>query len=101
MAELPTVVVRFGLDGEIEYFVSGEGIRLLIIDERAADDRIYEWLPRASPETMATLIPADADIGSNQDARHSAAAHLITTAMRGERHLSIVPAGAGLDGETA
>lgn len=41
MTESPTMVVRFDADGEIEYWRTGD-VRLLIIDERAPSDRVYE-----------------------------------------------------------
>lgn len=92
MADRPTVIVHFDEDGEMNYSVAGEGIRLLIVDDRTPHDRVYEWLPRATPEQIAALIPADATIGHSRDERHAAFAHAIKAAQRGERHLMVVPA---------
>lgn len=92
MADRPTVIVHFDEDAEINYFVAGEGIRLLIVDDRTPHDRVYEWLTRATPEQMAALIPADTTIGHSQDERHAAFSHAIKAAQRGERHLTVVPA---------
>jgi hypothetical protein len=84
-----TVIVRFDEDGEITYHVYGD-TRLYIVDERAPDDRVYEWLPRASGEDIADIIPVGENIGNSSDERHPVLAHRIRSARESRPHLSIV-----------
>ena len=84
-----TVIVRFGQDGELSYHVYGD-TRLYIVDERAPDDRVYEWLPRATAEDIADLILVGSTIGNGQDERHPVLAHRIRSAIAGKPHLSVV-----------
>lgn len=83
----PTVIAHFDLDGEISFFVNGA--RLIIIDDRAPDDRAYEW----STETPANEIEAmlgDVALGSKSDVRHPALANKVEAALDGRPMLSIV-----------
>ena len=75
---------------EASYHVNGEHVRLFIVDERSAGDRVYEWLPRVTAYQIAEIIPPDSPIGSNQDERHAAAAHAITSMVEGRPHLEVV-----------
>jgi len=84
-----TVVVRFDQDGEISYHVYGD-TRLYIVDERAPDDRVYEWLPRCEADEIADLIPVGSSIGNSRDERHPVLAHRIEAAIAGRPHLSVV-----------
>lgn len=84
-----TVIVRFDEDGEISYHVYGD-TRLYIVDERAPDDRVYEWLSRCGADEIAGLIPVGSSIGNSRDQRHPVLAHRIEAAMEGRPHLSIV-----------
>jgi len=89
-----TVVVRFDEDGDISYGVFGdERVRLFIIDERAPNDRVYEWLPRRAPSDLVGIIPPDAEIGSSADERHAAIAARILAHDAGLPHLSAVTPG--------
>lgn len=86
-----TVIVWYDEDGEIQYFVHGEGVRLYIVDERAPNDRVYEWLPRATGEEIASIIPVGEHIGNSKDERHEVLAHRINALREGKPHLSDVP----------
>ena len=85
----PVVVVRTLGGGDVEYYVSGERVRLLLIDERAPSDRVYEWFPRVKPWDIADLI-GDSSIGSSQDARHPAIKHQVESLLEGKPALLIV-----------
>lgn len=84
-----TVIVRFDENGDLTYHVYGD-TRLYIVDERAPEDRVYEWLPRATAEDIADLIPVGSVIGNGQDERHPVLAHRIRAAIDGKPHLSVV-----------
>jgi hypothetical protein len=84
------VIVRFDDSGELSYHAFGE-TRLFIVDERCPHDRVYEWLPRGPIEELRELIPQDAEIGSNQDDRHQAIAHMVHSYLDGTPHLRAVP----------
>jgi hypothetical protein len=88
---LALVVVHFDEDGTIDYHVvGGAAVRMLIIDERAPNDRVYEWLPRAEPAALLKLIGDNPNIGSSADERHVAIAARFNAAQDGNRHLSLV-----------
>lgn len=92
------VIVHFDEDGQINYRVFGdERVRLFIVDDRAPNDRIYEWLSREAPAELRALIPEGADIGSSQDERHAAIAARINAMQDGRRHLAAVSS----DGDAA
>lgn len=84
------VIVRFDDDGELSYHVCGEAVRLFIVDERAPNDRVYEWLPRCDASEISEIIPDETEIGSNQDERHQAIAHVVRSITEGKSHLSVV-----------
>lgn len=86
---ISTVIVHFDEDGELTYHVMGD-VRFYIVDERAPDDRVYEWLPRATSEDIAALIPVGSTIGNSKDERHLALAHRIQAAQDGRPHLTSV-----------
>lgn len=67
----PTVIVRFDHRGEMEYYVNGEAVRLIVVDERCTSDRCYEMLSRCEPEQIAEIL-GDDPIGNKNDARHPA-----------------------------
>ncbi len=85
-----TVIVHFATDGDMLYFVNGESVRLFIVDERSPHDRVYEWLPRDTQGVIDTIIPADAEIGNNQDDRHAALTHAVLAWIDGKPHLEVV-----------
>jgi len=84
-----TVIVRFDEYGELTYHVYGDA-RLYIVDERAPDDRVYEWLSRATADDIADLIPVGAVIGNSRDERAPVLAHRIRAAIDGKPHLTVV-----------
>lgn len=84
-----TVIVHFDEQGEIMYHVYGD-VRVYIVDESAPDDRVYEWLPRATGDQIAALIPVGAEIGNSKDERYPVLAHKIRAYREGKSHLSIV-----------
>lgn len=81
------VIVMFDENGEIDYRVYGEDVRLFIVDERAPNDRVFEWSPRADIATFREIIPEEAEIGSSQDERHPAIEARIKAYDSGEPHL--------------
>ena len=85
-----TVIVHFDGAGDMSYFVNGEQVRLFIVDECSPNDRVYEWLPRCDVAQIAAVIPADSDIGSDQDDRHEAITHAVEAMIAGKRHLEVV-----------
>ena len=89
MTALPTVVVHFDENGELNYLVSGADVRVLIVDDRTATDRVYEWTTVCGPEAIAALLGADA-VGSQHDARHAAIAASINELVDGVPRLSLV-----------
>lgn len=80
------VVVHFDADGEVNFYVAGDATRLLIVDERAPNDRVYEWLSRSSQEEIDHIIGEGA-VGSSKDARHAAISARILAALDGQSHL--------------
>ena len=85
------VIVRFDEDGELSYHVfGGESVRLFIVDERAPNDRVYEYTSRDDAQVFRQIIPADAEIGSQSDERHAAIAHTISAHIEGRPRLALV-----------
>jgi hypothetical protein len=84
------VIVRFDEDGELSYHVHGGDVQLLIVDERAPSDRVYEWTPRDSADEIAAIVPVGETIGNSSDERHEILAHRITRALDGKKHLEPV-----------
>ncbi len=86
------VVVHFDENGDQSYLVAGdERVRLYIIDERAPNDRVYEWLPRCDGAAIKALFRDGEPIGSSQDERHNAVAHAINAYAEGRPRLTVVP----------
>lgn len=90
--EVPTIAVHILENGDIKYYVSGEQVRLLLVDERAPIDRVYEYLSRCEPEEISNII-GGSTIGSSQDGRHEAIKHRIENFIEGKSHLSVVDVG--------
>ena len=63
--KLIPVVVHFDEAGEISYYVPKQ-VQLLIVDERAPDDRVYAWATHSSLAEIAAVI-GDSDIGDADD----------------------------------
>lgn len=83
------VVIRYDARGDISYCATGD-TRLIVIDERAARDRVCEVLSRVPLETVAVLI-GDSPVGSSRDGRHEALAARIRN--NGRPKLEIVKGG--------
>lgn len=83
------VIVHYDANGEPSYFCAGEEIRLFIVDERAPNDRVYEWLTRDSADTIKGVLRDD-PIGSSSDDRHEAIKHRVLKAIAGKRQLEPV-----------
>jgi len=66
----PIVIVRYDDDGEIEFYAEGD-VRLLIVDERAPDDRVYEVHNRHTREQVEGII-GDDRIGTRFDGSDAA-----------------------------
>jgi len=79
-----TVIVRFDEAGEISYHVSGQSVRLYIVDERAPDDRVYEWTLRDTAEEVQSIL-GTSPVGSSADERHAAIEHTIRHVSKGGR----------------
>ncbi|WP_141339724.1 hypothetical protein [Bradyrhizobium sp. USDA 3458] len=60
-AALSRVVVRFDVNGDISYFADGLPVELLIIDERAPNDRVYRYSTH-----MVNSCVIDALIGADR-----------------------------------
>ncbi len=84
------VVIHYNERGEINYHAIGDGLRLFIVDDRASDDRVYEWLSRSEPEEFVELVPEGSVIGNRHDARHEAVAGRVRAFRAGRRHLEAV-----------
>lgn len=70
--------------------------RLVIVDESAPHDRVYEMTIRCTGADVAKLIGDDV-IGSSSDGRHAAIEACIIAGLLGKSHLALVEHG-GDDG---
>ena len=53
---IPTVILHVhSSNGEATYYVHGD-VRLLIVDENAPDDRVYEWELRATEAMINSIL---------------------------------------------
>lgn len=64
------VVIHFDERGEQTYYVEGDA-RLLIIDDRCPNDRVYEFSDRSTSDEIADLI-GDDKVGSRFDGSDAA-----------------------------
>ena len=80
------VVVHFDESGEINLLVHGENVRLLTVDDRTPNDRVYETLSRVERAEIDALLGTDV-VGSMNDDRHEAIAHRLRAAWQGKPHL--------------
>jgi hypothetical protein len=64
------VLVQLNEDGSTTYLVHGQDVDVLVVDELAADDRIYKIGRRVSMETVQQVI-GDSPIGHPNDGRLS------------------------------
>lgn len=83
------VVVHYDKDGETSYFVTGDRVRLFVVDERAPNDRVYEFLSRDTPHGIKEILKDD-PIGSSQDDRHAGIKARIEEFIDGKPRLTIV-----------
>lgn len=88
MIEKPTCVVHIDENGNQEFLICGDA-RLLVIDEGAPHDRVYEVKETITHKTLAILI-GDSPIGSKDDDRHEAIAARVLADMRGKRRFEVV-----------
>lgn len=87
---MPIVIVRTMPNGDVEYFVSGDPVQLLLVDERAPGDRVYEWLPRHPFDPLTELI-GQSVIGSSLDMRHEAIKRQVENYLDGTPVVTLVP----------
>lgn len=86
----PVAVVRWTEDGELQLGMFGEGLRMLVVDERATHDRVYEITHREPLKALERLVPSDSEIGSAEDDRHEALVARMTALFEGRPHLTAV-----------
>ena len=83
----PTVLIHIDHNGEPAHHMNGD-VRFVIVDERAPHDRAYRFTVQ-TPLAKIDAIIGD-DIGSAADARYSAIAARVKTAIAGKPALSVV-----------
>ena len=89
--EKPTVVIHVGRDNREQYLAFGDApLRLLVIDECAPDDRVYEITARCPIEELEQLVPHGCEIGHIDDGRTPALINRLEAGLAGRRHLEIV-----------
>lgn len=59
------VVVHYDEDGEVSFYVE-PGVTLLIVDERAPNDRVYEYYDRSTRAEVDAVL-GDSKIGKRFD----------------------------------
>jgi hypothetical protein len=84
----PVCVVHVRKDGSMDFHLDGY-VAFFIVDERVPHDRVYQMTMRTPREQIAELLSAS-EFGSRYDARHTAIAHRIESALRGKSHLAEV-----------
>lgn len=73
------------------YYVFGdERIRMIVVDDNAPHDRVYELLGRDDPKILEELIPEGTKIGNSADGRNEVIAAFIESKMAGKSHLKVV-----------
>ncbi len=87
--KINAVIVHFDSDGELMFYAAGN-VRLFIVDERAPNDRVFEWTDRVLPSQIASII-GDSPIGSPDDERHAAIEHKVVALVEGRPRLEVVP----------
>ena len=83
------VLIHIDETGDQNYYVAGDSTRLIIVDERCPNDRVYECLGRDDPTEIERII-GDSPIGSSQDEQHPALERRIARALSGKPHLEVV-----------
>jgi hypothetical protein len=87
-AETPVCVIHFDEEGNQDFHICGEA-RLLVIDERAPNDRVYEMTRKIDAAELAAMIGGN-PIGSINDERHAAVSAVIMARLNGKKHLRVV-----------
>lgn len=73
------------------YYVFGdERIRMIVVDDNALHDRVYELLGRDDPNILQELIPEGTKIGNSADGRNEVIAAFIESKMAGKSHLRVI-----------
>lgn len=86
----PTFIVHIQPDGSFDFHLFGDGsTRILIVDEGAPDDRVFELTVRSDPAMLQRIVGDDA-VGSRFDDRHEALAAVIVAASERRPHLRAV-----------
>lgn len=89
------VIVQYDEHGEQSFYISGdERTRLFIVDERAKNDRVYEWLSRDDAGKIREVL-GEGPFGSSKDERHAAIEHKVRALMDGKPHLTVVETSEG------
>lgn len=90
MDRQPTCVVHIDRTGNQNFQIFGDGgVQFLVIDDRAAHDRVYRVTHRSTNADLARLI-GSSPVGSAQDDRHQAIVGVLDAASKGQRHLKLV-----------
>jgi hypothetical protein len=89
----PVAVVRWTDDGEMQLGIFGDGVRMLVIDERSPHDRLFEITHREPLRALDALVPAGSEIGHRDDDRHDAMVERMRSLFEGKPHLTAVPSG--------
>ena len=84
----PTVAIVIE-NGVFDVVYATEGVRVLIVDESAPNDRVYEAAPNSSAKEITELV-GDDPVGSRNDDRHKAIAARVIAAIDGKPHLSTI-----------
>lgn len=88
MSDAPTVIVHIDETGWASYLIHGEA-RLLIVDERTPNDRVYQYDARSTADEIAAVI-GDSRIGTTADDHLNARAHAAVAEMQGRPRLTLV-----------
>jgi hypothetical protein len=85
------VIIHFERDAVApDYYIEeGVDVQVIVVDERAPHDRVYELTQRWPAATIDPMLGSD-PIGSRFDGRHEAIAARILAAREGKPHLAIV-----------
>jgi hypothetical protein len=80
------VIIQIDCDGTLNYFTEVDAeVQVLIVDERAPRDRVYEMTKRW-PALVLDALVGNGPIGSQLDERHKAVEARVLAYMDGKRH---------------
>lgn len=91
----PVAILRWTEEGELQLGMFGDGIRMLVVDERAPHDRVYEVTHREPLKALDALIPPGTEIGHAADERHDALVARMTALFEGKPHLQVIASNPG------